>query len=243
MKSCYCCLVEKPDELFVSKKYGRPYCKDCSNAKALRSYYRNLEKRRADQRGKKKPKRIKFAKAVNAIKSQSRGCVICGDTDIRLLSFCHGDHAKGRQNVSTLVASAKTWEQIEAEIAKCQLLCRNCHRYVTAKSKNFYALGLGQRAPSNASEERKAEVQRNIIKYLAYHPCTDCQEDRFEVLEFDHRPDVEKISEIANMVSRVRPWPEVLAEIRKCDVRCANCHLKVTASRANWIMHTEVANG
>ena len=30
------------------------------------------------------------------------------------------------------------------------------------------------------------------------------------------------------------PWRTVLAEIEKCDVRCANCHRRITVERGGW---------
>jgi hypothetical protein len=40
------------------------------------------------------------------------------------------DHVRGRKvtNLSKLVNAAAEWGRIEAEIAKCDLVCSNCHR-------------------------------------------------------------------------------------------------------------------
>lgn len=38
-------------------------------------------------------------------------------------------------NVGTMVAHGWSWEKIEAEIAKCDLVCANCHRIRTRKRR------------------------------------------------------------------------------------------------------------
>lgn len=40
------------------------------------------------------------------------------------------DHVRGEKvnNVGTMVAHGWSWDKIEAEIAKCDLVCANCHR-------------------------------------------------------------------------------------------------------------------
>ena len=41
-------------------------------------------------------------------------------------------------NLSTLVLSAVSWWAVEAEIAKCEVRCANCHRRRTALIGGFY---------------------------------------------------------------------------------------------------------
>ncbi len=54
-------------------------------------------------------------------------CVDCGQTDIRLLEF---DHVQGKKsdNISRMIGIGYSWPTIEAEIAKCEVRCANCHR-------------------------------------------------------------------------------------------------------------------
>lgn len=72
----------------------------------------------------------------------------------------------------------------------------------------------------------------NVMKYLATHPCIDCGETNRIVLEFDHvRGD--KFMAISTMIVKRYPWEDILIEIGKCDVRCANCHTIKTAKERN----------
>ena len=59
-------------------------------------------------------------------------CVDCGETDIRLLEF---DHVRGHKtaNISRLLTQGRSWLIIEAEIAKCEIRCANCHRKRTSE--------------------------------------------------------------------------------------------------------------
>jgi predicted Zn-ribbon and HTH transcriptional regulator len=65
--------------------------------------------------------------------------------------------------------------------------------------------------------------------------CTDCGYNLApEALHFDHREPKEKSFTISN--SLTTSWEVILAEIAKCDVRCANCH----AIRSKRLGHNRV---
>jgi hypothetical protein len=70
-----------------------------------------------------------------------------------------------------------------------------------------------------------------LLNYLESHPCVDCGESDRSVLEFDHLED--KSFNISRGF-RDRPWSQVLAEIEKCEVRCANCHKLRTGRSRGW---------
>jgi len=68
--------------------------------------------------------------------------------------------------------------------------------------------------------------------YLLCHPCVDCGEPDPVVLEFDHVRGVKAftIGQDAGHVGR----DLLIEEIKKCDVRCANCHRRRTAVQLGW---------
>ncbi len=63
--------------------------------------------------------------------------------------------------------------------------------------------------------------------YKSTHPCVDCGEADPRVLEFDHREGTTKnfiIGQIISKRSFSDSLKDLIDEIAKCDVRCANCH-------------------
>ncbi len=80
---------------------------------------------------------------------------------------------------------------------------------------------------------RSALVRRNKLRDLKRHPCTDCGKSYPPfVMQWDHRPGEEKIFQVSRGGSK--SWEDVLAEVAKCDLVCANCHAYRTASRNDW---------
>jgi hypothetical protein len=75
-------------------------------------------------------------------------------------------------------------------------------------------------------------VREYVAAYLAKYPCVDCGETDPVVLEFDHRADAVKRFNIGSALQRRFSLKTVIAEIEKCDVRCANCHRRKT--RKEW---------
>ena len=84
------------------------------------------------------------------------------------------------------------------------------------------------------AKERRVIRNRTLIReYLSTHPCVDCGDDRWEVLEFDHvRGEKEQT---VGFLSREGSIERIEKEIEKCDVRCANCHrLKTIKEDNHW---------
>lgn len=65
----------------------------------------------------------------------SIGCQDCGEVDPVVLEFDHRDDKI--MDVSTMIGS-RSWSVIQAEIAKCDVVCANCHRRRTAKRFGWY---------------------------------------------------------------------------------------------------------
>jgi|TARA_R110000824_G_scaffold4310_4_gene20835 L-lysine 2,3-aminomutase len=94
-----------------------------------------------------------------------------------------------------------------------------------------------QKARNKALRALRISERRQIVyKYLLDHPCVDCGEADPVVLDFDHVRGV-KSSNIGNMIHR-NGVEAILKEMKKCEVRCACCHRRVTAIEHNWwIVH------
>ena len=62
-------------------------------------------------------------------------CIECGINDYRLLDFDHINPATKTMNISQKLHLP--WEVLLEEVAKCQLLCPNCHRLKTMETRQF----------------------------------------------------------------------------------------------------------
>lgn len=114
--------------------------------------------------------------------------------------------------------------------------CRACHaayrRAHYLRNRDAYV----QREAARIASFRIIN-RRNVFDYLSTHPCVDCGETDVVVLDFDHRDPLTKGGDIG-FIAAHKPWRFVLAEIAKCDVRCANCHRKRTAIQFGWSART-----
>lgn len=60
---------------------------------------------------------------------ESQGCTDCGITDSRVLDFDHLPEYK--KDFVIAKGYSKSLEVIKAEVAKCEVVCANCHRIRT----------------------------------------------------------------------------------------------------------------
>lgn len=77
---------------------------------------------------------------------------------------------------------------------------------------------------------KRARNKEYIAEYLGSHSCVDCGESDPIVLEFDHVRG-EKRKDVSVMVQQCCSIQTIRNEIDKCEVRCANCHRRVTHKR------------
>jgi hypothetical protein len=108
--------------------------------------------------------------------------------------------------------------------------CKACHRRYArqhyADNKTAYLTRVRAR-----NVETKRVARESLADYLRANPCIDCREADLVVLQFDHCRG-EKVAHISDMVRRGWSLLAIKKEIEKCDVVCANCHARRTASRA-----------
>ena len=72
----------------------------------------------------------------------------------------------------------------------------------------------------------------------------DCGESDPIVLDFDHSKGRRKRAAIADLVrGGALRWGTILREIEKCEVRCANCHRRRTATELGWYRGRKPAVG
>jgi hypothetical protein len=79
-----------------------------------------------------------------------------------------------------------------------------------------------------AQKRHRLKVRGLLFEYLSTKKCADCGENDPIVLDFDHRDPSKKFKPISLMLSGHYSWESVLKEIKKCEIRCANCHRRKT---------------
>jgi hypothetical protein len=86
------------------------------------------------------------------------------------------------------------------------------------KNKRYLSQHLDSMKVRSARRYQKAKALRNEIKLAA--GCIDCgYKTHAAALHFDHVRGVKVASPAA-----IQSMPQLLAELEKCVVRCANCH-------------------
>lgn len=69
---------------------------------------------------------------------KSNPCVDCGENRIPTLQFDHIDPSTKKFAISRVINRIKDFSRIEAEIAKCEVRCANCHAIRTAEQQGWY---------------------------------------------------------------------------------------------------------
>jgi hypothetical protein len=107
-----------------------------------------------------------------------------------------------------------------------QWWCKTC---TNAYQAEVYRRG-GKKSLCYKSKQKIFDRNVEFVwDYLETHPCVDCGETDRIVLQFDHVEGF-KYKTISKMVYGYS-LDNLRKEIALCEVRCANCHIRVTAKR------------
>jgi len=93
---------------------------------------------KAWERTQPKKKEMK-RRAVALLGSRCVDCGFISEEFPEAFDFHHLDPAIKEDKVSSLIARGRSWEDIEIEIRKCDLICCRCHRIRHARESNVYA--------------------------------------------------------------------------------------------------------
>ncbi|WZB39598.1 HNH endonuclease [Streptomyces phage Cursive] len=88
-----------------------------------------------------------------------------------------------------------------------------------------------------AQNTKRALWRRYVAELKEATPCMDCgiQYPSY-VMDFDHRPGVEKKFQIGTHMSKVPSMEALKEEIAKCDIVCSNCHRHRTFMRSGKVV-------
>lgn len=151
-------------------------------------------------------------------------CADCGGRfEPHQMDFDHRDPSTKLFNLMTGRAMLMSQQKLLAEVAKCDVVCVNCHRIRTT------AASRAKQRPARLkqSDRRKAALWKthsDLLDGLRTKPCLDCG-GTFPpcAMDFDHRDASAKRSVVSRMRARAT-IEEILAEVAKCDTVCGNCH-------------------
>jgi len=90
-----------------------------------------------------------------------------------------------------------------------------------------------------AQKRHRIKIRKKVLDFLSDRSCVDCGEKDPIVLDFDHIKPDKKFKTVANMFPGHYSWKSVLSEIKKCEIRCANCHRRKTYIQLNCFGKTK----
>jgi len=99
-----------------------------------------------------------------------------------------------------------------------QSRCKACTK---ADDRRRYQANKEKRLLQNG--QLRERNRKHIRGYLMTHPCLDCGEGDPVVLEFDHVTGV-KVDHVTRLGHKAVSIEKIDKEIKKCEVRCGNCH-------------------
>jgi 5-methylcytosine-specific restriction endonuclease McrA len=149
MKTCRSCRKSKEEKLFYftkyitkggeERRYLHPECSSCATKRnRIRVLARHDEFKayqKAYQRTVGREKRAERFVWMDELKSKP--CEDCGECfPPECMDFDHKNPKDKLFDVSRAVVSGRAASLVKEEIAKCRLICSNCHRIRTARQQN-----------------------------------------------------------------------------------------------------------
>lgn len=134
--------------------------------------------------------------------------------------------------ICTACQNEKSIDNFSWKIKSKNIRHSRCKECVSLKVKKHYSNNKTKYL-IKASKNNKTYKQRNknfIRKYLIGKCCIDCGNNNPIVLEFDHVIGIKKYN-VSRMGAGASSLKAIISEIKKCEIRCANCHRIVTHNR------------
>ena len=158
-------------------------------------------------------------------------CADCGGRfEPHQMDFDHRDPSTKAFNLMTGRAMLMSQRKLLAEVAKCDIVCACCHR-VRTRDANARELRRSTGYSGRLRMSRQWQSDAELLDEARRRPCVDCG-GSFPpcAMDFDHRDPATKCHTVTRMRGRAKR-ADILAEIAKCDIVCANCHRLRTFNR------------
>lgn len=144
MRVCTKCGIAKEEtDFYVKDKSGRRHaqCKACYKVHRTTYYKAHYAKYGDHYRERARKRHHELRQAFRKFMLDymaDKSCVICGETDMRVLEFDHIDPSQKSFGISQGIRYGFRLEQIMLELKKCRILCSNCHKRHTAQQFGWY---------------------------------------------------------------------------------------------------------
>ncbi len=115
--------------------------------------------------------------------------------------------------------------------------CKSCYQLHRASYHKDHYQKYREQYLKRAKIRRKRlreEFRINIMTYLSSKKCAICNETDIRTFEFDHINPSQKKFNISQGLRLGYSWNNIVEEIKKCRILCANCHKKHTANQFGW---------
>jgi hypothetical protein len=194
------------------------------------AYYKAHRDQELDRVRTRQASTLKFLRDL-----RRRSCQDCGKFfPPWVMDFDHRDPTKKSFAIMSGKALLKSRVALLAEIAKCDIVCANCHAirtYNWIKSEDVFSSRPKGTSRYLARKTAYRMAQSGLLAELRAVPCSDCglSFPHF-VMQFDHRDQADKNYTVTRMIGRAGRL-RILEEAAKCDIVCANCHRERTYRR------------
>jgi hypothetical protein len=167
--------------------------------------------------------------AVEWLRDELRqvACADCGKSYAPyVMDFDHRDPATKAFSLLADKVLLMSRDVLLAEVAKCDVVCANCHAERTWRQLTEHKWGWpsGGHSPRLEYRRERARSQAEMVDELRDTPCMDCGA-RFPpyVMQLDHRDLTTKTQLVSKMIGRAGT-ARILDEVAKCYIVCTNCH-------------------
>jgi transposase-like protein len=223
VRRCSRCRLELPLESFNRLGDGLQWwCRTCFAA-----YFRARGDLHRTQSRTAKLARVRALRAHVLTYLLEHPCVDCGESDPVILEFDHVSEKTA--GIAALVAAGVKLEVVDDEISCCEVVCVNCHRRRTARRGRWRRADLSDPSARRYPSPAVARNVAHLGAILSRSACVDCGQRDPLVLEFDHVR--EKTANVTRLAWFGCSLATIDAEIAQCEIRCANCHRRITAKR------------
>lgn len=139
MKTCAACGESKPEEefYFQVKTTGKRHskCKACKSAAAKARWASGSE---TQSNYASKARRVARAHDYIWNLFKESKCFDCGERNPIVFEFDHLDPETKFADIAKMISSNYGLEAIKREIAKCDIVCANCHKIRTSTRGNHW---------------------------------------------------------------------------------------------------------